>query len=228
MVSCALLCSCHAEGRALTNELKTRPIILPSGKAYQGEAVFFRIIKRANDLEGFGRLEAFIEDSSGQFKFYKSWDICTYSGALGPKLKEGDGQSPEGFYFVNRGRLNPNSSYHLSFNLGYPNAYDRAHGRTGSFLMVHGSCVSIGCYAMTNDNIEQIYTLLEQALDGGQPFVRVHVFPFEMSAENLAKVSDNPNLPFWKNLKDGWDWFENNRRPPDVSVVNKTYHFAVD
>lgn len=228
MVLSVLLCSCRAEGRALTDELKTRPIILPSGKAYQGEPAFFRIIKRANDLEGLGHLEAFIENGNGQFKFYKSWDICTYSGALGPKLKEGDGQSPEGFYFVNRRRLNPNSSYHLSFNLGFPNAYDRAHGRTGSFLMVHGNCVSIGCYAMTDKSIEEIYTLLEQALDGGQPFVRVHVFPFEMSAENLAKVSDNLNLPFWKNLKDGWDWFERNRRPPDVSVLNKRYHFAKD
>jgi len=141
-------------------------------------------------------------------------------------LREGDGQSPEGFYFIKPTSLNPNSSHHLSFNLGFPNAYDRAHGRTGSFLMVHGACVSIGCYAMTNEGIEQIYADVEAAFDDGQPFIRVHIFPFEMSTENLAKVKDNPNHGFWENLKTGWDHFERNRVPPNVSVLNKAYQFG--
>jgi len=162
------------------------------------------------------------------YKFYKSWDVCNYSGDLGPKLTEGDGQSPEGFYFVKRSSLNPNSSYHLSFNLGFPNAYDRAHGRTGSFLMVHGDCVSIGCYAMSNEGIEEIYTLLEQALDGGQDFVRVHIFPFEMTDENMTRYAENDNFEFWSNLKEGWDWFEVHGQPPNVTVENKHYSFNFD
>ena len=121
--------------------------------------------------------------------------------------------------------MNPNSSYHLSFNLGFPNAYDRAHGRTGSFLMVHGECVSIGCYAMTNDGIDDIWVLMNKAYDGGQPFVRVHIFPFEMTEENLAQYADNLNHAFWTNLKTGWDWFERERVPPNVTVVEKRYAF---
>ena len=170
-------------------------------------------------------MQAFVENSNGIFIFFKSWDICTYSGALGPKLKQGDRQSPEGFYFVTPARLNPNSSYHLSFNLGYPNAFDSAHGRTGDYLMVHGDCVSIGCYAMMDDGIEEIYTLLQAALNTGQPFVRVHIFPFEMSDVNMDKFKDNPNYEFWKNLKQSWDHFEQTARPPNVEVKDKRYVF---
>jgi murein L,D-transpeptidase YafK len=124
--------------------------------------------------------------------------------------------------------LNPNSSYHLSLNLGFPNAYDRAHDRTGSFLMVHGDCVSIGCYAMTDAGIEEIYADVEAAFAGGQDFIRVHIFPFEMTEQNLTAQSGNPNHAFWTNLKSGWDWFEGARRPPNVTVVDKTYAFEAD
>ena len=191
-----------------------------------GAPVFFRITKTQSQTDRSGKLEAFVKTQSGAFKAFKSWDICTYSGALGPKLKEGDGQSPEGFYFVTVGRLNPYSSFHLSFNLGYPNTYDRAHGRTGSYLMVHGKCVSIGCYAMTDDGIEEIYTLLESALKNGQPFVRVHIFPFPMTEANLASHADNPNANFWENLTTGWNWFEEKGYPPNVNVENMRYVFS--
>ena len=149
------------------------------------------------------------------YLFWRAW----------AELKQGDRQSPEGFYFVTPASLNPNSSYHLSFNLGYPNAFDRAHGRTGDYLMVHGDCVSIGCYAMTDEGIEEIYTLLQAALGGGQPFVGVHAFPFEMSKDNLDKFKDNPNYEFWQNLKQGWDLFEHTARPPNVEVKDKRYYF---
>jgi len=135
--------------------------------------------------------------ADGTFQLSKTYEMCTWSGTLGPKLKEGDGQSPEGFYFIKPSSLNPKSSYHLSFNLGFPNAYDRTHNRTGSFLMVHGDCVSIGCYAMTDDGIEEIYKDVEAAFAGGQVFIRVHIFPFAMTDENLAKQSENPNHGFW-------------------------------
>lgn len=134
--------------------------------------------------------------------------------------------APEGFYYVTPKQLNPYSSYHLSFNLGYPNAYDRAHKRTGSALMVHGNCVSIGCYAMTNEKIEEIYTLVHSALENGQSFFRVHVFPFKMTTENMNNHKDSQWFEFWSNLKQGYDYFENhNHVPPNVMVQNSTYIF---
>jgi len=190
-----------------------------------GADLYLRIIKTASDRPK-GYLEAWRRGADGMFQLDRTFDICTWSGRLGPKLKEGDGQSPEGFYFVRPTAMNPHSNYHLSFNLGFPNAYDRAHGRTGSFLMVHGDCVSIGCYAMTDDGIEDIWALMEAAYEGGQPFVRFHIFPFEMTEDNLAKYSQNPNYDFWTNLKTGWDWFERERVPPNVTVVDKTYRMA--
>ena len=186
-----------------------------------GQPVFMRIFKREAELELWLR-------AGETYSLFRTYPICSYSGDLGPKLKEGDRQSPEGFYFVTRNALNPNSSYHLSFNLGFPNAYDRAHGRTGSYLMVHGDCVSIGCYAMTDDGIEEIYALAQAALIGPQRFFRVHVFPFRMTAANMEKHTNNEWLPFWNNLRDGYDHFENTGSPPDVTVVDGQYSFGVD
>jgi len=196
----------------------------PANRESLSADLFLRIIKTSSDRPK-GYLEAWRRGKDGKFALDRTFDICTWSGALGPKLKEGDGQSPEGFYFVRPGAMNPNSSYHLSFNLGFPNAFDRAHGRTGSYLMVHGECVSIGCYAMTNDGIDDIWALMNKAYDGGQPFVRVHIFPFEMTEENLAQYADNPNHAFWTNLKTGWEWFERTRVPPNVTVTGKSYQF---
>ena len=203
----------------LQTELRTKKLSL-------GSPVFLRITKTQSQNDTQGKLEAFVENSDGEFILFKTWDICTHSGELGPKLKQGDGQSPEGFYFVSPNRMNPFSSYHLSFNLGYPNDYDRAHGRTGNYLMVHGDCVSIGCYAMTDAGIEEIYTLMQAALKGGQSFVRVHVFPFPMTEANLEAYKDNANAEFWKNLRDGWDWFEDKQRPPNVNTADKHYVFS--
>jgi len=210
----------------IAENVSTLEVELTNTDAELGNPVFIRIVKTRNGSLEDGYLELFLRNSEGGFKLYKTWPICNYSGALGPKLKEGDGQSPEGFYFVRRGQMNPNSSYHLSFNLGFPNAYDRAYGRTGSYLMVHGNCVSIGCYAMTDPVIEEIYAVMEKAFDNGQSFIRVHVFPFPMTAENMAKYKTNENYPFWENLKQGWDWFESHKTPPNVNVANKTYMFS--
>lgn len=191
-----------------------------------GDPLFIRIIKTTREQSRKGRLEVFVKRDSGEFSLFKSYDICTWSGQLGPKLKQGDGQSPEGFYFVRPAQMNPNSSYHLSFNLGYPNAYDRTHGRTGDFLMVHGACASIGCYAMTDAVIEEIYTLMAAAFENGQPFVRTHIFPFPMTDDALAGHSGNKNAEFWRNLKQGWDWFETHNEPPNVTVSSGVYAFG--
>ncbi len=181
-----------------------------------GDPLFIRIFKEESLLEVWIR-------SGAAYKHLKNYFICSYSGDLGPKLKEGDRQSPEGFYKVKKHQLNPNSKFHLSFNLGYPNAYDRAYKRTGSFLMVHGNCVSIGCYAMTNIKIEEIYGLVESALKKGQKEVKVHIYPFRMTKENMALYSENRWYDFWSNLKEGYDYFEAEKIPPKISVKNKNY-----
>jgi len=180
--------------------------------------VFIRIFKEEKQLE------LWVDDGK-VFKHFKAWPICKFSGVLGPKLKEGDGQAPEGFYFVLPARMNPYSRFHLSFNLGYPNTYDRAHGRTGSALMVHGNCVSIGCYAMTDTRIEEIYSLCDAALMNGQRFFRVHCFPFRMTEANMRKHQKSKWIKEWQNLKVGYGWFEKTKRPPNVEVSGKRYTF---
>lgn len=187
-----------------------------------GASIFIRIFKQP------GLLEVWLKNEAGTYTFFKGYDICAFSGELGPKLKEGDKQSPEGFYFVNTGRLNPRSRFHLSFNLGYPNAYDRYHQRTGSALMVHGSCVSVGCYAMTDRYIEEIYVLANAALENGQPFFRVHVFPFHLTTENLQRYQDHRWYDFWLNLQEGYRYFEQKRVPPNITVASGTYHVSAD
>ena len=138
----------------------------------------------------------------------KTYPICRWSGELGPKIKEGDRQAPEGFYNITPGQMNPNSQYYLSFDLGYPNTYDRSYGRTGSQLMVHGDCSSRGCYSMTDEQISEIYALGRDAFFGGQKSFQVQAYPFRMTAQNLARHRNNPNIAFWKMLKKGNDHFE--------------------
>ena len=181
-----------------------------------GVPVFIRIFKEESILEVWVK-------KNHHYMLFKQYPICAFSGDLGPKLKTGDKQSPEGFYTVKKYQLNPNSKYHLAFNLGYPNAYDKAHKRTGSYLMVDGECVSIGCYAMTNSKIEEIYKLVEQALKKGQKYVQVHAFPFRMTAKNMAKHSDNKWYDFWTELQEGYDYFEAEKLPPHIKVKNGHY-----
>ena len=183
-----------------------------------GAAVYIRIFKQENVLEIWAQ-------QGRTFKLFKSYPICTFSGTLGPKTKEGDNQAPEGFYFVTPRQLNPHSQFHLSFNLGYPNRYDQSHDRTGSALMVHGNCVSIGCYAMGDRQIEEIYALIHSAFKHGQPFFRAHIFPFKM--ENLEQYKSHSWYRFWRNLKQGYDLFEQTKRVPDVQVKNRQYVFSL-
>jgi murein L,D-transpeptidase YafK len=100
--------------------------------------------------------------------------------------------------------------------LGYPNDYDTAHGRTGSFIMMHGKNMSIGCFAMTDPAIEEIYLLAEAALKAGQKKFSVHSFPFRMTKERMEKEAANGNLPFWKELQPEYDWFETKHAVPVI------------
>jgi murein L,D-transpeptidase YafK len=186
-----------------------------------GDAVFLRAFKQEKLLEAWVR-----RSDTGKYQHFRTWPIAALSGRPGPKLAEGDGQVPEGFYHVTPELMKPDSTFHLAFNIGFPNAYDRHHGRTGSFIMVHGNRVSVGCLAMTDEKIEEIYTLCDAALTNGQNFVRVHLFPFRMSDERMAKEAGHKWLDFWKQLREGYDHFERNRVPPEVTVRGGRYHFG--
>ncbi|MEP4076796.1 L,D-transpeptidase family protein [Haloferula sp.] len=185
-----------------------------------GDPVFIRAFKAEEELELWVR-----DRKTEKFALFRTYPIAAQSGQLGPKLAEGDYQVPEGFYFVPRSKLNPNSNYHLAFNIGYPNSYDRHHKRTGSFIMIHGNRISIGCLAMTDAKIEEIYTLCDAALRSGQDFFRVHLFPFRMTDERLARTSDERWFSFWQNLKQGYDHFESKHLPPNVTVKEGRYAF---
>lgn len=182
-----------------------------------GRPVFLQITKSPAELT------AFVKANDGTFKAFRTWPVCSVSGTLGPKVREGDGQAPEGFYRVKPDQMNPASSYHLSFNLGYPNAFDRANGRTGSYLMVHGACVSIGCFAMTDDGIEEIWTLMQAAFAAGQPAIDVHIFPFAMTPENIAAQAESSHAAFWASLAPAWDAFSRTGKVPQVTVSDRTY-----
>ncbi|MXN65032.1 transcriptional regulator [Stappia sp. GBMRC 2046] len=181
--------------------------------------IMIRIYKEDSELE------VWKEAKDGKFKLLDTFEICSWSGELGPKKKEGDRQAPEGFYEITPSLMNPNSNYHLAFNMGYPNKFDRAHGRTGSHLMVHGACSSRGCYAMTDPQIQDIYALARDSFRGGQRSFQVQALPFRMTAENMARFVDNENYDFWKMLKRGSDHFEITKRPPQIAVCDKHYIF---
>jgi murein L,D-transpeptidase YafK len=170
-------------------------------------------------------LEVWKQDRTGKFALLNSYPICKFSGILGPKTAQGDRQAPEGFYDITADQMNPQSSEYLSFNVGFPNAFDRSLGRTGSFLMVHGGCRSVGCYAMTDYQMEEIYGLVDEAFKAGQDQVQLQAFPFRMTEENLARHADDPNTPFWQMLKTGSDAFAEAGRPPAVAVCARRYVF---
>lgn len=200
-----------------------QPVLAREVKSHRlqlGSPVFVRIFKEEN------MLETWLQEPGGErYTLYKTYPICRFSGDLGPKLAEGDRQAPEGFYLVGPDQMNPKSQFHLAFNLGYPNAYDRAQGRTGSALMVHGGCQSTGCFAMTDETIEEVYLLVDNALRSGQEYVPVHIFPFRMTPENLERHGQNGWSDFWANLKEGYDTFERTKVPPMVGLNGKEYAF---
>lgn len=186
-----------------------------------GAPMMVRIFKQSSELE------VWKQASDGTFKLFSTYEICAWSGDLGPKIKEGDRQSPEGFYNITPGLMNPKSNYFLAFNTGFPNKFDRAYGRTGSNLMVHGDCSSRGCYAMTDEGIKEIYALARETFKGGNHSFQLQIFPFRMTPANMAKQASSPHMAFWKNIKEGYDRFELTKRPPLWDVCSRKYVFDV-
>jgi murein L,D-transpeptidase YafK len=210
----------YASGKTLpgTPDLQNLSGRLAAQDAKLGDPVFVRIFKREFELEVWLK-------HGGSFERFATYPICMWSGGLGPKERLGDKQAPEGFYTVDSTALNPSSKYHRSFNLGFPNAFDRAQGHTGSLLMVHGDCRSIGCYAMTDPVIDEIWALITAALQNGQKRFQVQVLPFRMTDANMASHAHAEEAPFWQQLKPGYDQFLETKLPPDVSVCRDRYTF---
>jgi murein L,D-transpeptidase YafK len=181
--------------------------------------ILVRIFKEESELE------VWKQDASGRYALLKVYPICRWSGALGPKVTEGDRQAPEGFYPITPGLMNPNSDYYLAINTGFPNLYDRANNRHGSFLMIHGDCSSRGCYAMTDEEIGEIYALARDAFEGGQKEIQLQAYPFRMTPANMARHRNNPNFAFWKMIKRGNDDFVASRLEPKVDVCDRHYVF---
>lgn len=184
-----------------------------------GAPIYVRIFKQPR------KLELWLEQADRSFRLFKSYPICEFAGGLGPKRARGDDQVPEGFYSVNPHWMHPFSDYHLAFNVRYPNDYDAYYERTGANIMVHGGCSSSGCIAMTDARIEEIYTLAEAAIRGGQPYFKVHIFPFPLTEANLQAHAKSPWHDFWRNLKEGYDLFEVNRVPPEDYFADGRYQF---
>lgn len=183
------------------------------------DPMLIRVYKESSELEVWKRTR------TGSYALFKTYAICKWSGTLGPKIQEGDYQSPEGFYDVTPALLNPQSSYYLSFNVGFPNKFDQAWGRTGSYLMIHGDCKSVGCYAVTDDGIKEIYALARETFKGGNRSFQLQLLPFRMNDANLARHAGSPNSPFWVNLKQGTDLFDTNGVPPNWDVCERRYVF---
>jgi murein L,D-transpeptidase YafK len=222
----AVLAGCDSEEISLAANAKANQPVPPKLIAAMVEKdmdlqspILVRLFKQEAELE------VWKQDRSGRFALLKTYPICRWSGDLGPKVREGDRQAPEGFYSISPGQMNPQSAYYLSFNTGYPNAYDQALGHTGSQLMVHGDCSSRGCYAMTDEQIMEIYALGRESFFGGQKAFQFQAYPFRMTPLNMAKHRNNPNMAFWKMIKEGYDHFEVTRQEPRVNFCEKKYVF---
>ena len=221
-----LLAGCNSDDISLANNAKANQPVPPKLVADMAaknmdlqSPILVRLFKQEAELE------IWKQDRSGRFALLKTYPICRWSGDLGPKIREGDRQAPEGFYSISPAQMNPQSAYYLSFNTGYPNAFDKALGRTGSQLMVHGDCSSRGCYAMTDEQIAEIYSLGRESFFGGQKSFQLQAYPFKMTPVNMAKHRNNPNMPFWKMIKEGNDHFEVTKQEPKVDFCEKKYVF---
>jgi murein L,D-transpeptidase YafK len=221
-----MLAGCNTDEISMANNAKANQPVPPRLIQAMTEKnmdlqspILVRIFKQEAELE------VWKQDRDGRFALLKTYPICRWSGDLGPKVREGDRQAPEGFYTISPAQMNPQSAYYLSFNTGYPNAFDQALGRTGGQLMVHGDCSSRGCYAMTDEQIAEIYSLGRESFFGGQRAFQLQAYPFKMTPINMAKHRNNPNMPFWKMIKEGYDQFEVTKQEPKVDFCEKKYVF---
>jgi len=222
VVIAIVLVGCMTDDRALQPLPEPAKAELAVRGLKLGAPLYVRVFKAESEME------VWLGRSDGEYTLFRTYPICNWSGDLGPKTREGDKQAPEGFYMVAARQMNPKSRNYLAFNIGYPNAYDRAHGYTGSALMVHGGCRSAGCFAITDAAIKELFVLAREAFTAGQREFPVHAFPFRMTEENMAIREGNRWHPFWENMKQGYDVFEISHRPPVVGVRDQRYVVFLD
>src|SRR6476659_2795347 len=209
-----LLAGCNSDDISLANNAKANqpvPARLIAEMTARDMDLQSPILVRLFKQEA--ELEVWKQDRSGRFALLRTYPICRWSGDLGPKIEEGDRQAPEGFYTVTADLMNPNSHYH------------RAKGRSGASVMIHGDCASVGCYAMTDEQITEIYSLAREAFFGGQRSLQIQAYPFRMTPLNMARHRNSPHLAFWKVLKEGYDHFEVTQKEPKVAVCDQHYVF---
>ncbi len=186
----------------------------------KGRAIYVRLFKAESELE------LWLQNDGGTFSKLATYPICHWTGSIGPKLKEGDKQSPEGFYSVGIPQTRLVGRWRRAFNLGFPNQHDQLLSRTGSYILVHGGCSSVGCFAMTDQVQNEIYGLATAALKGGQARFQVHIFPFRMTEDNMARFADHDWAHSWADLKPAYDSFERTRVPPMVALCGVRYKVA--
>jgi len=181
-----------------------------------------------NAYKAEGKLEVWLKAKSGKsYSLFRIYDFCAHSGTLGPKVVEGDGQTPEGFYYINV--FNPMSSFHLSLGVNYPNAVDLARTgkkrKTGGDIYIHGNCVTVGCIPLTDEKIKEVYVLAVEARNSGQDNIPVNIYPFKMTDANIKKYSAQfpAQLIFWKTLQLGYLAFEKNKTAVNVKEVKGEY-----
>ena len=221
LLSAAWLTACQETSNRSLDPIPSGTLALMAERGMSpSDPILIRAYKKEAEMEIWKRA------SDGGYALLKTYPVCRWSGQLGPKIQEGDRQTVEGFYTIKPGQMNPNSAYYLSFNTGFPNDFDHANGRTGSYLMVHGTCSSMGCFAMTDETISELYALAREAFASGQKGFQFQAYPFRMTAQNFAKFRNDPNMPFWKNLKEGSDYFDVTGEEPRVGVCGKRYTFG--
>jgi murein L,D-transpeptidase YafK len=200
------------------NAYAEKEVILKSALTEKGFSGYFsmyiRVFKAEKTMEIWG-----FKDTA--YQLFKTYPICNMSGTLGRKYKQGDKQVPEGFYHIER--FNPKSNFHLSLGINYPNQADMFFAEKdnmGGDIFIHGDCVSIGCMAMTDDVIKEIYILATEAKKLGQHNIPVHIFPFRMDEQNMTKYNaEFPQwLTFWQTLKGQYDYFEKEKRLFSVNI----------
>lgn len=208
LVSMPMITACSA-----SEQVPETPVVK---QQLLGSPVYIQIFKEERKLELYARM-------GNEFRLVNTFPICNFSGGLGPKRREGDFKSPEGFYSVDARHLKPDSKYYRAINIGFPNDYDKSQGYSGAYLMIHGECKSIGCYAMTNTYMDEIYRYVEAAFAYGQSRVDISIYPFRMTEQNLKRHASSSYIAFWRQLKPGYDYFAKNRQPPTMGVVNGQY-----
>jgi murein L,D-transpeptidase YafK len=184
-----------------------------------GAPVFLRVYKQSSEVE------LWVQQGP-RYALFKTYSICRWSGGLGPKMVQGDRQAPEGLYHITAPDLVVNRRWHRAMRLNYPNAFDVVNGRTGYGIYIHGKCRSVGCFAINDDNVEEVYEIVRAALSNGQVRIPVLSLPFRFSSINSLVNEPFVFGEFWRELRRADFLFNRDRLPPSASLCDGNYYFS--